>query len=261
MNTKYSRRPHLIDTFLLFFLTANIIGIFLSPVLILAYLGKTGSMSLGEVFAKLTIKVIVPLVIGQVVQKTSKKAREVFTTHKRMVKKIQEICLVFIVYTVFCRTFEGNTGVGIGHVLLMCLYQFLLMIILMVAAWYSLKFLFHDEPELRVMGLFGCVQKTVALGVPLIASVYKGDPNEGLYTLPILIWHPMQLVVGSMLVPRLKAFIHAERKRLDAITSENDATVVGDVEDQEKGGEESDVTVGGDVEAQEKGEEESCESS
>jgi sodium/bile acid cotransporter 7 len=225
----------------------------------LGYLGKTGSISLGEVFARLTIKVIVPLVIGQVVQKASQKARDLFTDHKRMVKKIQEICLIFIVYTVFCVTFEGNTGVGIGGVFLMILYQFLLMVSLMILAWYSLKFLFHDEPELRVMGVFGCVHKTVALGVPLIASVYKGDPNVGVYTLPILIWHPMQLVLGSMLVARLKAFIQSERKRLDAITVENDATVVGDVEDQEKGEEESDVTVVADVEAQEKGEEEAAE--
>jgi sodium/bile acid cotransporter 7 len=227
----------------------------------LGYLGKTGSLSLGQVFARLTIKVIVPLVIGQVVQKTSKKAGDAFTTHKRMVKKIQEICLIFIVYTVFCKTFEGDTGVGIGHVFLMILYQFLLMVILMVLAWVSLRFLFHDEPELRVMGVFGCVQKTVALGVPLIASVYKGDPNVGIYTLPILIWHPMQLVLGSMLVPRLKAFIQAERKRLDTMAIENDATIVGDVEDQEKEEEESHVTVVGDVEAQGKGEEEPCEAS
>jgi sodium/bile acid cotransporter 7 len=201
--------------------------------LILGYLGTTGNIALGEIFARLTIKVIVPLVIGQVVQKTSKKAREVFTTHKQKFKKVSEFCLIFIVYTVFCRTFEGDTGVGIGEVFLMILYQFILMVILMIAAWYSLRFLFYDEPELRVMGVFGCVQKTVALGVPLIASVYKGDPNVGIYTLPILIWYPMQLVLGSMLVPRLKAFIQSERKRLDVIAIENDATVVGDVEAQD----------------------------
>lgn len=209
-------------------------------------------MSLEQVFARLTIKVVVPLVIGQILHNTSKKACEVFATHKRMVKKIQEICLIFIVYTVFCKTFEGNTDVGIGNVFLMILYQFLLMVFLMITAWYSLKFLFHDEPELRVMGVFGCVQKTVALGVPLIASVYKGDPNVGIYTLPILIWHPMQLVLGSMLVPRLKAFILSERKRLDAVTIENETTVetVHTVD-----------TVVGEVEAQEKGEEELSEAS
>jgi sodium/bile acid cotransporter 7 len=178
-----------------------------------------------------------------------------------MVKKTQELCLIFIVYTVFCQSFEKKTGVAIGYVFLMILYQFLLMVSLMVLAWYSLKFLFHDEPELRVMGVFGCVHKTVALGVPLIASVYKGDPNVGTYTLPILIWHPMQLVLGSMLVPKLKAFIQSERKRLDAITIENDSTLVGDVEDREKGEEESDVTVVADVEAQGKGEEEVSEAS
>ena len=97
----------------------------------------------------------------------------------------------------------------------MILFQLLLMLFLMAVAWYSLRFLFHDEPELRVMGVFGCVQKTVALGVPLISAIYEGEPNEGLYTLPILIWHPMQLVVGSMLVPKLTQFIVTERARLD----------------------------------------------
>jgi sodium/bile acid cotransporter 7 len=211
----------------------NIVGIFLSPVLILAYLGATGNISLGEVFAKLTIRVVVPLVIGQVVQKTFQKVREIFTTHKRKFKKVQEYCLVFIVYTVFCTTFEEDSGAGIGDVFLMILYQFLLMVSLTIVAWYSLRFLFHDEPELRVMALFGCVQKTVALGVPLIGSIYEGNPNVGLYTLPILIWHPMQLVLGSMLVPRLKAFIKSERTRLDA-KDKIEATVVGDVEAQEE---------------------------
>jgi sodium/bile acid cotransporter 7 len=237
MNEICCRRPDHGSFFSLsrfFLLTGNIVGIFLSPVLILAYLGTTGNIAMGEVFAKLTLRVVVPLVIGQVVQKTFKKVREVFTTHKQTFKKVQEYLLVFIVYTVFCKTFEGDAGAGIGEVFLMILYQFLLMVILMIAAWYSLRFLFHDEPELRVMGVFGCVQKTVALGVPLISSVYEGDPNIGLYTLPILIWHPMQLVFGSMLVPRLKAFVESERKRLDVITIENDATVVGDVEAPEK---------------------------
>jgi len=207
----------------------NIIGIFLSPVLILMYVGTSGSMSLGQVFLNLTMRVVVPLVVGQLLQKFIKPVREFFAKHKRRFKKVQEYCLVFIVYTVFAKTFLTKAGTSIGNVLLMIAFQFLLMTGTMVLAWYSLRILFRDEPELRVMGVYGCVQKTVALGIPLITSIYQGSPVMGLYTLPLLIWHPMQLVVGSLLVPRLLKFVIAERERLDAKEAGEDAT---DLENQ-----------------------------
>lgn len=46
--------------------------------------------------------------------------------------------------------------------------------------------------------------------------MYEHHPNVALYTLPVLVWHPMQLVVGSFLIPSLSAFVQAERQRLDA---------------------------------------------
>jgi solute carrier family 10 (sodium/bile acid cotransporter), member 7 len=113
----------------------------------------------------------------------------------------------------------------------MILFQFLLMVFLMGLAWYMLKFLFREQPELRVMGVFGCVEKTVSLGIPLISSIYEGNPNEALYTLPILIWHPMQLVVGSLIVSRLAKFVESEREVLRQEKEKADELpVVEDVE-------------------------------
>ncbi|KAL7578959.1 hypothetical protein ACA910_006925 [Epithemia clementina (nom. ined.)] len=74
--------------------------------------------------------------------------------------------------------------------------------------------LFRDYPEMRVMGLFGCTHKTIALGIPLVNALYEGNPNVGLYTLPLLIWHPMQLIIGSLLVKRLKKFVDEDKIRL-----------------------------------------------
>jgi hypothetical protein len=54
----------------------------------------------------------------------------------------------------------------------------------------------------------------VAIGVPLINAIYESDPLIGLYTLPLLIWHPMQLLIGTFLSPRLLAFVIAENERL-----------------------------------------------
>lgn len=116
----------------------------------------------------------------------------------------------------------------------MILFQFLLMVLLMGLAWYMLKFLFHDQPELRVMGVYGCTEKTLSLGIPVISSIYEGNPNEALYTLPILIWHPMQLVVGSLIVSRLAKFVEAENERLRQEKDTSDVlAVVVDVESPE----------------------------
>lgn len=52
------------------------------------------------------------------------------------------------------------------------------------------------------------------MGIPLINSIYESDPLVGLYTLPLLIWHPMQLVLGSFLAPKLLKWVQEEKKRL-----------------------------------------------
>jgi len=72
------------------------------------------------------------------------------------------------------------------------------------------------------MGLFGCTHKTVAMGVPLINAIFDDNPNLGLYTLPLLIWHPLQLVIGSFLVPRLNRFVNSEKERLEKNMEKNE---------------------------------------
>lgn len=193
----------------------NLVGVFLSPLLILMYLGVTGDVDLGDVFYKLGLRVVLPLFVGQVLQKTNKGVVKFVQAHKKFFKKAQMYTLVFIVYTVFCRTFDDDeSSSSVGEIFLMIAFQFLLLCTVMVLAWYSLKLFFPDEPTLRVMGLFGCTHKTVAMGIPLINAIYEGNSNIGAYTLPLLIWHPMQLIIGSALAPRLVAFVDAEKERL-----------------------------------------------
>jgi sodium/bile acid cotransporter 7 len=61
------------------------------------------------------------------------------------------------------------------------------------------------------------------MGVPLINAIYEKDPLVGLYTLPLLIWHPMQLVVGSFLAPKLLLWVEAEKERLGIAVDNEEA--------------------------------------
>lgn len=192
----------------------NMIGVFLSPVLILGYLGVSGEVELLEVFLKLASRVIIPVCFGQLLQKYCPPVVAFNKKHKKNFKKAQQYCLIFIVYTVFCKTFADGNDSNVGDIFIMIAIQFCLLCAVMVLAWYALAIFFKNKPTLRVMGLFGCTHKTVAMGVPLINAIYEDNPLVGLYTLPLLIWHPMQLVLGSYLAPKLHAWVQTEQERI-----------------------------------------------
>jgi sodium/bile acid cotransporter 7 len=52
------------------------------------------------------------------------------------------------------------------------------------------------------------------MGVPLINAIYESNPMVGLYTLPLLIWHPMQLVLGSAVAPRVANYVKRKEEAL-----------------------------------------------
>lgn len=192
----------------------NLAGVFLSPALILGYLGVSGTVDLAGVFFKLGCRVVLPLAVGQLLRNCVPPVRDFVARHKKRFKKAQECCLVFIVYTVFCKTFRDGSDVGVGDVAVMIAVQFCMLGLVMTLAWTLLRLLFRDAPRLQAMGLFGCTHKTVAMGVPLINAIYEADPRVGLYTLPLLIWHPMQLVLGTAVAPRVAAYVRRREGEL-----------------------------------------------
>ena len=181
-----------------------------TALLILGYIGQTGTVNQWVVFYKLAIRVILPIVVGQLLKYFVPAVANFVKKHKPKFKKAQMYILVFIVYTIFCRTFINPDGqVPAKDVFIMIAFIFLSLVILMAGAWYLLRLFFRKEIKLRVMGLYGCTHKTSAMGIPLINAVYEGTPALALYTLPLLIWHPMQLVIGTFLAPRLLAWVES----------------------------------------------------
>lgn len=49
-------------------------------------------------------------------------------------------------------------------------------------------------------------QKTLAFGLPLIQTVFEGSSNLAAYCAPIMFIHPLQLIVGSLLIPELEQY-------------------------------------------------------
>ena len=54
--------------------------------------------------------------------------------------------------------------------------------------------------------------KTLAFGLPLINTIFDGSPNLAAYCAPIMLIHPLQLVLGSFFVPYFKRTISEEEE-------------------------------------------------
>ena len=119
---------------------------------------------------------------------------------------------MYIVYTVFCRTFMDETSeYKISEILLVAVYVLIFVLLIMATSWLALNLIFSKQPELIVMGYYGCHHKTVAMGLPLIKAIYEEDPKVGMYCLPLLVWHPGQLLIGSLMTSTLKKWVKEKR--------------------------------------------------
>ena len=62
---------------------SNLVGVFLSPILILGYLGMTGDVDLVSTFTNMAIRVVLPIIIGQIIRKMSTSVVNFMKEHKR----------------------------------------------------------------------------------------------------------------------------------------------------------------------------------
>ena len=135
-----------------------------------------------------------------------------------------------IVYTTFCQTFYVGTEAGAGDfiatlVLVVALYAFYCACIHAASGLACLDFSRRD----RVSVLFCATHKTVAAGIPMLNTIFEGHPDLGLFVLPLLVWHPLQLFVGSAAVPWLSKWIDAEERSVqERREAEGDDTAPAD---------------------------------
>ena len=156
----------------------TIIGMIVGPVLMVVYLSPSSpDMDVLKVFYRILVRVIVPTILGQILQKQSKLTMRFVRRHRKYVMYGQQLLLTFVVYTMFCTTFEQNKtedgsydNVGtyrlssheLVSILVMVVIQSLLLCVFKVISWHSLDILYTNEPQLRCMGIFGCTHKSVS---------------------------------------------------------------------------------------------------
>jgi sodium/bile acid cotransporter 7 len=197
----------------------NVIGIFISPLLIISFLAlvSNGTVSYSSIFLKLTLTVIIPLILGQIVRfvaeefviRIQNKSKSVYLNIVNL-SYVNSTLLLLIVWSVLCDSFSSKvfSTVPALQTFLTCIICETLFITFSFISFSISKFLsFNIEDSIATV--FCSATKTVALGIPLINVIFSNDPDIGLVSLPLLIYHALQLVTGSFMIGWFKKKTYA----------------------------------------------------
>jgi sodium/bile acid cotransporter 7 len=184
---------------------SNMMGIFVTPLLLLHFFGATIQLPFGKMVLKLCQKVLLPVLVGQMLRMT--KAKQSYENHSKTFKRFQEVVLLGIVWNAFCNAFTDGLGIGVKESLVL-----MLMLPSLHLATLGSFFKIFSLPALNfsradtVAAMFCASQKTLAFGLPLVNTIFQGNPNVAAFCAPIMFIHPLQMTIGSLLLPTIQNY-------------------------------------------------------
>jgi len=179
---------------------ANTVGIFLSPLLLSLFLSGAGRGlppdQLTGTLRNLALNMLVPIVVGQVVRIP---VRSFVDRHRKKFGVASNSLILAVVVLAFARTASNPELARYASELpWMFLYLAAAHLALVAMVLVSTKVLHFSVPD-RITALFVAPQKTLALGAPLLTIYFGGQDILGVALLPLLFYHPFQLLTAGFL--------------------------------------------------------------
>lgn len=179
----------------------NCLGVVATPALLYALLGRRAALPpVGAVASKLAVRVCLPVAAAQLLRRSAA-VRAWQTAKAKLLKRTSEAALLAIVWNAFSTAFHVGLGVGAADLALLALG--LPAIHALALLGLHAAFRTRSPPGDAVAAAYCASHKTLAFGLPLIKTLFAGNADLAYYCAPIMVLHPLQLLLGSLLAPRL----------------------------------------------------------
>jgi solute carrier family 10 (sodium/bile acid cotransporter), member 7 len=179
---------------------SSLLGVVLTPLWLQLALGAAGqSLPLGQVVLDLMLWLVLPLLVGQGFRPL---LGNFATRHKARIGVLDRLTILLLVYTSFCDSVKAQVwSSGLAPLVVSAVTSITLLGLTMTSVWLISGALGFDRGE-RITALFCGSKKTLASGVPMARLIFGAAPGLALILLPIMLYHPIQLVVGGWLAGR-----------------------------------------------------------
>jgi solute carrier family 10 (sodium/bile acid cotransporter), member 7 len=181
---------------------SSLIGIFITPLWMTVFMDstETPTAGLGNVILSLSLQVLLPVVLGLLLHS---KLGAFATRYKVQLKYFDQFIILLIVYRAFCESFAGNMFDGFSALeiftlgaLMLALFFVMVFMMNLLSLW--LKFSRED----RITVIFCGSKKSLVQGAVMGQVLFPGVATFGIILLPLMLYHALQLLAGSMIAQR-----------------------------------------------------------
>ncbi|MBC3956997.1 bile acid:sodium symporter family protein [Pseudomonas triticifolii] len=177
---------------------SSVLGIFITPWLISLVVGTgAGGIDLSDTLLKLSLMLLLPLVLGQLLRPL---LGTFFSRHKKYTGIIDKLVILLLVYAAFCNSMISGMWQSQGNSVILTAFigTALLLAVILLMTTSTARVLKFNHAD-KVAAVFCASKKSLAAGAPMAALIFGTHPGLGLILLPIMIYHPMQLIVCSVI--------------------------------------------------------------
>nr|XP_045618156.1 sodium/bile acid cotransporter 7-like isoform X1 [Procambarus clarkii] len=195
----------------------SFLGLFLTPLSLRLWLGVSASIPIIDTILYLMLTVLMPLCAGHLYQRRG--IHPVIMSRGSSLGTLGQWMLLLIIYSTFCDMFRSSRL----EELLPRMASTVLIVVCMQCAllygtwWVSHRWLvgwFSRGDTLAIM--FCSTHKSLTLGLPILRILVSEVTALGELALPLLVYHPLQMVLGGTLTPYLIAWARHAPERVFA---------------------------------------------
>ncbi|MDO6803770.1 bile acid:sodium symporter [Wenyingzhuangia sp. 1_MG-2023] len=180
---------------------SGLIGAFVTPLWIGMFVSQSSGMSLGNVFFKLMIQILLPLTLGLLL---NHKFGSIVKKHGSKVAVFDKTIIVLIIYLSFCTSIMGNMFVNVSwlyHVFLFVIVFCLFWMIIGVVYFISLKLKLSIAD--RITATFCGTKKSLVHGSAMVNIIFGNSISASLYLLPVMMYHITQIVILAVVANKV----------------------------------------------------------
>jgi sodium/bile acid cotransporter 7 len=192
---------------------SSLIGLFMTPLWVgLFIVTDTGNFDVWSIIGKLCIQVLLPLIIGMLLNKRLGWFADKF---KAALKTFDQSIILIIIYTSFCKSFALNLFKDLSFLELILLMTGLLALffaVILITNTISKLLGFSKADNITVM--FCGSKKSLVHGTVMSKVLFTQSSIVGIILLPLMIYHALQLIAASVMAQRF-----VKDKRIDEVNN------------------------------------------
>lgn len=182
---------------------SSLAGIVLTPLWMSLFLSQDGDFDSGAIFLKLGYQVVLPVILGQLLHKSwggwaKKKAK--------FLKWSDQGVILLIVYASFCESFyhKAFSDLPTAHVLYLMLGMALLFQVIYLLTGTVARKIALDRKD-TITAQFCASKKSLVHGTVMSSVLFQHSAHAGLFLLPVMMYHALQLIAAGYLAQKAAA--------------------------------------------------------